>query len=967
MLRSTYSRLPFSYFLTPGQSRAGAVILATFRGFTKVIRKTTFKRTVLASALLGVMSAPAAFAQDATAKTGSAAAERATNLDKVTVTGSRIKRADVEGPTPVVVLTAADIEKEGFNTVYEALTTLSQITGDVQNELTQSGFTPNAQFLNMRGMGPGYTLILINGKRMADYPQPYNSRSNAVSLSSIPGAAVERIEVLTGGASAIYGSDAVAGVVNIITKSNYDGNAVKIRAGTSTRGGGDTGLFQFTGGKSGDNWSVTYAAEYLNREEIQASQRDFMDSYYDNPDFKGRPDFATATSGVYLYRNTGAQYVWKGNDGSINNSVKNLREACAATSSEFTPYNSSASVSNSTPNRCGYFGYPATQSVQNSFDKLSGYVAGTYDFSNGLQAYAQALVTDSTNKGYSSTQFWQTPGYVYDPTLGYVQAQRIFTPEEVGGPQATVYDETSINVVGGVRGIIADRFDWDASVSHSRFDYDTTRPRFLTNKINDYFLGPKLGMQGSYPIHKMNVDRLFSPLTPDIYNSLITNVRNSGSSKNTTGSFSISGDLFDLPAGPLGAALVVEAATQEYTLDPDIRSTVTYTGADKIYNLTATGGGGERDRYAMGLELSIPIFDSLKASLAGRFDKYDDVTNVDGAGTWSAGLEWRPFSSLLLRGNYSTSFRAPDMHYVFAGPSGSYSYIVDQLRCRQANLDPKSTACTGNTDYYYQVFSTRQGSRALEEETGKSFTVGFVWDIIDDLALTVDYYNIKLEGAVSDIDSDYLFRNEADCLLGKDINGNPVDGNSQACKYFTSLITRDNTDLGTNKVTEKLSVPFNQAMMRTSGIDASLDYKFDTDRWGRFSFGAKYTHVLKLEERDLPDSELHNARDDLQYFNYRSKVTLNSAWSKDDWSASVYGTRAGSLPNWAETGRVSPYFTWNLTVNKKITNKASVGIQVVNLFDKAGGNDDTFNSYPYFWRAYSAVGRQISAELNYKF
>jgi len=928
---------------------------------------TSAKRSALAVALLTVLAAPAvSYAQDQGAATPSA--QRATTLDRVSVTGSRIKKSDVEGPTPVVVITAADIEKEGFNTVYEALTTLSQVTGDVQNELTQSGFTPNAQFLNMRGMGPGYTLILINGKRMADYPQPYNSRSNAVSLSSIPAAAVERIEVLTGGASAIYGSDAVAGVVNIITKTNFEGNAIKIRAGTTTRGGGDTGLFQFTGGKSGDNWSVTYSAEYLNREEILASQRDFMDSYYDNPDFKGKPDFTTATSGVYLYRNTGAQYVWKGNDGSLNNSVANLREACAATSSEFTPYNSSASVSNSTPNRCGYFGYPATQSIQNAYDKTSGYIAGNYDFSNGIQAYAQALFTDSSNKGYSSTQFWQTPGYVYDPTLGYVQAQRIFTPEEVGGAQATTYDETSINVVAGLRGSFANnRFDWDASISHSKFDYDTTRPRFLTNKINDYFLGPQLGTVGTYSVYNVDVDRLFSPMTPDVYRSLITNVRNSGSSKNTTGSFTISGDLFDLPAGPLGAALVFEAASQEYTLDPDVRSTVTYTGADKIYNLTATGGGGERDRYAAGLELSIPIFDSLKASLAGRFDKYDDVTNVDGASTWSAGLEWRPFESLLLRGNYATSFRAPDMHYVFAGQSGSYSYIVDQLRCREAGLDPKSTACTNDTDYYYQAFSTRQGSKELEEETGKSFTVGFVWDIIDDLALTVDYYNIKLEGAVADIDSDYLYRNEADCRLGVTTSGSVVDGNSAACQYFKSLVTRDDTALGENKVTGFTSIPYNQAMTRTSGIDAALDYKFDTDRWGRFGVQMKYTHVLKLEDQDFPGGDIVNTRDHLQYFNYRSKASLTTSWSKDDWSATVYGTRTGSLPNWAETGRIAPYLVWNLTLNKKITNKASVGLQVLNVFDKLHPADDTYNSYPYFFRSYSPVGRQISAELNYKF
>lgn len=937
------------------------------------------KRSVLTAALLAaLLPAGAALAQEAATASaqqsssdsqGSAAATTSstTNLDKVTVTGSRIKRAEIEGPAPVVVVTAEDIEKQGYSTVYDALNSLTQFTGSVQNELTQSGFTPNAQFINLRGLGPGYTLILVNGKRMADYPMPYNSQSNAVSLSSIPAAAIDRIEILTGGASAIYGSDAVAGVVNIITKSNYEGDSVQLRGLTTTRGGGDTGLVQWTGGRGGDKWNVTYSLEYMAREEILASQREFMDSYYDNPDFAGNPDFATAVGGVFLYRNTGAQYVWLGDNGTINNSVANLRQACARTSSEFEPYHSSATVSNATPNRCGYFGYPATQSIQNARTRTSGYISGTYDFDNGLQGYAQALLTSSNDKGYSSTQFWTSGGWMYDPTLGYIQAQRIFTPEEVGGPQATEYEERAINLVAGVRGtVFSDRFDWDASISHSQFAYDSYRPRFLTNKIDDYFLGPRLGTVGGYRAHRINTARLFSPLDPATYQSLITTVHDTGDSKNTTGNFTLSGDLFELPAGPLGAAFVLEAGSQEYSLDPDVRSTVDYTGADKIYNLTSTGGGGDRDRYAAGLELSIPIVDTLKASLAGRFDQYDDITNVDGAFTWSAGLEWRPVDSLLLRGSYATSFRAPDMHYVFAGPSGSYSTITDQYLCRVDGIDPKSSDCTGS-DYVYQVFRTREGSPELKEETGKSFTAGFVFDVMENMSVSVDYYDIELEGAVSDISSDYLYRNEADCRLGEDIDGNPVDPTSSSCQYFLGLVTRDSSGLGTDRVTEYTSVPYNQAMQRTSGIDATWQYNLDTDRLGQFGFMLGYTHVLDLEEQEFPGEEFVNTRDHLQYFNFRSRANLTVSWSRDDWAAAVYGTRWGSLPNWEETGRIAPYFLWNAQLEKRVTNNLKLGVQVLNVFDKLHPTDDSFNSYPYFWRAYSPVGRQVAMDVTITF
>ena len=226
-----------------------------------VRKKTALQRSRLAAALVAALFVPvigtaaAQDAQDDEEDTTTSQSQTAT-LDKVTVTGSRIKRAEVEGPAPVTVITAAEIEREGFATVYDALNSLTQNTASIQNELNQNGFTPNASFLNLRGLGPGYQLILINGRRAADYPLPYNSQSNAVNLANIPAAALERVEVLTGGASAIYGSDAIAGVVNLIMKTNFEGDQFSLRAGTTTQGGGDSGRFQWIGGNTGDSWSL---------------------------------------------------------------------------------------------------------------------------------------------------------------------------------------------------------------------------------------------------------------------------------------------------------------------------------------------------------------------------------------------------------------------------------------------------------------------------------------------------------------------------------------------------------------------------------------------------------------------------------------------------------------------------------------------------------------------------------------
>ena len=939
------------------------------------VRNIGFQRSRLTAALLAALLVPAAtsaFAQDTADQqdeqdqeevTTTTTATDAQTLNKVTVTGSRIKRAEIEGPAPVTIITAEELEQQGFSTVYDALNTLNQFTGSVQNELTQNGFTPNASFLNLRGLGPGYQLVLINGRRAADYPLPYNSQSNAVNLNAIPAAAIERIEILSGGASSIYGSDAVAGVVNIIMRTNYEGDLVTARFGTTDRGGGDTQRLQWVGGKVGDKWSVTYAFEWLKRDVIYASQRDFMDSYRDDPSVD--PADATAVEGVRLLDSFTSARIWP--DG--------LEDTCARFS-EFETF----AFNSATLNRCYYYGYPATQAIRNADKNLSGYGYATYDFNNTMQGFAQASMTQADAVLASSTQFWQSPGHIYVPELGtLVNAQRIFTPDEVGGlgAQSSHYSEEAIDLVAGLRGTMFDyRFDWDATLSHGRYTLDVDQPRFLENEIMDYFLGPQVGMDpffGAYPAFNMDLDRYFNPIPAEDFAALNTMVKTKAKSEVTQATFSISGDLMELPAGPLGMAAVIEGAKQEYNLQNDPRVAPDYAGPEPIYNLTGTGGAGERSRYALGVEFSIPILDTLKANVSGRYDAYDDVTNVDGAVTWGAGLEWRPIDSLLLRGTHSTSFRAPDMHYVFARESGFFNNgFFDEYRCRRDGGDPTASAtepnnCTGS-DYVYSVFATRSGSTQLEEETGRSTTIGFVWDVMDNMSLSVDWYDIKLEGAVRDISTAYLVRNEADCRLGETRDGQPVDTSSEQCAFFLSLIDRLPVDsINDGEVDEYRSLPFNQSMQRTSGLDTSWRYSIDTDRMGDFNLQLGWTHVLKLEQQEFPGSAIVDIRDHLQYFNFRSRANWSLGWDRNDWSAQLYGYRWGSLPNWEETGRVAPYIIWNANVQKEITENFRVGLYVNNVFDKLHPKDDSFNSYPFFWRAYSPVGREFFVQLEYKF
>ena len=191
----------------------------------------------LMAALVSTVALPV-FAQDSAT---SSSTEAARTLDTVTVVGSRIKRAEIEGPAPVTVISREQIDREGFQTVGDMLQTINQGTsGSFTGDLAVTGFTPNAQVVNLRGLGPGYTLTLINGRRPAQYPQPYNRDNNVVNIRAIPSSVIERVEILTGGASAIYGSDAVAGVVNIVLRENFDGNLLRGTVGTMGSGGGDS-------------------------------------------------------------------------------------------------------------------------------------------------------------------------------------------------------------------------------------------------------------------------------------------------------------------------------------------------------------------------------------------------------------------------------------------------------------------------------------------------------------------------------------------------------------------------------------------------------------------------------------------------------------------------------------------------------------------------------------------------------
>ncbi|MDO5505799.1 MAG: TonB-dependent receptor [Pseudoxanthomonas suwonensis] len=907
------------------------------------------------------------------------------DLERVTVVGSRIRRSEVEGPAPVTVITRADIEREGFQTVGDMLQTLTQnTTASFTGDLGVTGFTPNAQVVNLRALGPGYTLTLVNGRRPAQYPQPYNRDNNVTNVRAIPSGMVERVEVLAGGASAIYGSDAVAGVVNIVLRENFDGTMIRGSAGVTAAGGGNRGKLELVQGRSGDRWNWVGGIQFEALEPVFGTQRDFMADTRDNPyGLTVNPSLS-----LIAIRQSASPAGPTGHNA--------VYDAAACDAFGYTTVTTAARGQ-----YCGSYSQNASRSIVNGFRSISGATYGTFDINDNLQAFASLSAYTSHSKAGSGTEFWGTSGsrftpngVYFDPNLGHlVQLQRVFNSFELGGNEAatSMFDETTYDITAGISGSVG-RFDWEGFVQHSQYDYKVDRPRLLAQAVHEYFLGQSQGAIAGYPIHELNLERWNTPITPDIYRSFSTRVVNEGVTKSSTAAFVINGDLFELPAGPLSFAGTVEAMRQSTDLDSDPRTNpLRPLDNQTVYNLVSSGRTvGSRDRYAAGIEFRVPILNSLSAQLAARYDKYDDITAVDDAITYNLGLEWRPFSTLLLRSSYATSFKAPDMQLVYAEGAASYSTILDEYSCRSgtgpgATAGPRNRAqCNVAGDQtIYSAQSRIAGNPGLKEEEGESFTAGFVWDITPSMSATVDYYRIKLEDRAISLSADYILRAEAACRLGSWSSTNPQPLTPEFCANITSFVTRlDAPGTALDGRVDSLNTAYiNAALTDTSGIDANWRYRLDTDRAGRFVFDIGYTLLLTDKYKRFEVDPLIDYRDDTGTAQ-RSRVRGTIGWEGDVWRAAVFGTRLGSTGSYAEAEgchsapnqdicygrRIKPWMVYNLTVGRKFGPNLTTQFDIVNVLDNKF-RYDTSAPWPYYyaWTGADPQGRRFNFSVSYRF
>jgi iron complex outermembrane recepter protein len=929
-------------------------------------------------ALVIVKDPPAPQATPAGAPPRKSAPASTTTLQTVVVTGSRIPRAQVEGPAPVVTITARDIEQRGFVNVPDLMTSLTQNLGALDNNQYTDGFSPGAQAVDLRGLGPNHTLVLVNGRRIADYPQSYDGNSNFTDISNIPTSLIDRVEILSGSASAVYGSDAISGVINFILKEKADGTTVDYRAGSTQHGGGTSQRLDITSGYSKGKFDSVFGLELYDAEPLWAFQRSYTDSRLDSPE---NPSDVVASQ-VFLRTDVYGDYLDPGK--STCDALSYLDKGTVFYASR-ADYGYDPVTDSYVPGYyCGSYYDVGYGTLENGRKMANFFGSATYHLNGFTDLYLDVLAGTSHQDSYNTPLQWYnceplngdcTDTPFYNAATGQVEewGRRYFTIEENGGFEngeiRNINNTLSLNV--GVRGTFGSDSDWnyEANFEHSQNKLESKWPALIAAKAQALYLGPSLGVDpdSGYLIYDAPPSRLYTPLTVAQFRSITQDSIDRDKSRTENYSLTLTNtNLFGLPAGPVGFAAIAEYGNQYFGLKADPLS---LNGS--YYGLHNTDAVGSRSHEAVGYEFSIPALSQLTVTTAGRVDRYMYGDTSSGKFTWAVGLEYRPFQSLLLRGSLSTGFRAPDLSYLYAGLSGSSSGGTDYYLCRRDEPD------TG-PDYYDNCsngdvgFNGRShGSTTLKDETSRSLTYGFVYSPTPNFDVGADFYRIKLNNEVEYQDSDTILREEADCRLGVTTSGAPVDGSSAFCQQVESQVVRNSANAQYNPegITSVLVLPINAAIDETSGVDLNAHYRLATRRAGTFDFNFGATYVIMHRTKLSVDSPIDNELTDLYYWLIpRTKANASVTWNFHDFTTTLYGSRLGGIPNYDGTQRMGPTFLYNLTMGYRVTPGINVSLIVDNVFDARPPRDTTWTSYPYYSRNwFNAIGRAYFVQMDVRF
>lgn len=891
---------------------------------------------VAAAALLNsaqAQQAPAPSAQAPSAET-----------QKLQITGSRINltQSQISGVGPVTVVDIETIQRSGAISVETLLQRLPASAGTAGNQ-TSAYWTSNGYGttqVNLRGLGINRTLVLLNGRRVVNGGTGANS---SVDLNMIPVALIERIEVLRDGASAIYGADAVAGVVNIITRKSLDGGALAVRFGQTSRGDGDESSFDLTWGLQGNRGSLMTALSYSESGDVPMASR--------------APCGLGEVSGTLQC--VGSSSTIGGRARLANGQRINFNQTPGGNPSSYEPYSGDKHNYNSN----------ASLNAVNPIKRLGLSTFGTLNLGDSAQLFTELIFSRR-----ESTQL-ATPG-----TLGATRAINIAANHPTNptgqslvlerrrlaeaGPRDFFQEADIFRIVTGVKGNIGENWDWSVAANWGRntgidgstnianldrIDLTLDRSRCSTAPGAAIPCASYLGYGG---------------VTPEVLKYILATTRDTGGNEQKGLSANVSGELFKLPAGAIGFASGVELRRESGWRNPD---SLIVLGAANTNRQDPIAG--EYDAREVFVEFSLPLLkksplaQALNLNLAGR---YSDYSLFGSKSTYKIGLDWQIAPGLKLRSNASTAFRVPNVPELFGGisegnltttdPCNNWSTLdsnsVVAQNCRASGV-PAGFRQLGNT-----ILTTVGGNPRLEPEDAKTLTAGIVWTPMRSLTLTLDIFRIEISNAIQSVPGSTKL---ATCY------------NTPGLAHLFCSPASFTRNRVTGEIDFLSSQPANAADERTSGIDIGALYDFKA-AGANGLLSVELSYLKRYEVRPFPGADaivytgkITGGRG--SYTQWRGLTSLTM--SKGAWSGSYTLRYIGAADDInaapTEIGARAPAVLYHSVQAKYALNKSlDLSLGIDNLFDKQAPFIKSYTDANTDTMTYDLLGRRWFARLGYR-
>jgi iron complex outermembrane receptor protein len=743
----------------------------------------------------------------------------------VTTTGSILPQSEAATSLPVSTYTEERIRATGATTVTQFLQTIPQNTGARFRENVSTGlsFTPGAAAISLRGLNVNATLVLLNGRRLAPFPFAQNGTDAFVDINSIPLAAVERIEILREGASAIYGSDAIAGVVNIITKQNFEGTEIFTQYGNTTRADDmaqkRASLVSGLTARDG-RFRLLISADYYQQNPLANVDREFSRTL-DHRRQSGTDQRSVRPNPGTFFTPQGPLRPPSGTNG-VGLTPEDFRPGTTASGSFVNRYNfNSRSELIPYSERIGHFG-----TVE-------------YDLSNYLTLFGEALYNETRTKERaaptpidSADDLTVGPANPYNPfgtrigllyrLVDFDNRLTLTNSEQfryVGGMKVkNLPNNWQIEIAGmASENKVTSRGVNYASKMRAQEALDSADP---DNALNPFAEGP--GFQRSKVLDRLRVQTYLV-----------------GRSELRSADIRASGDLFSLPAGPVGLGLGLEYREEELSVSPDPRS--------RLGDIVGTGGvTAEGARSSKGAyfqadvplaspEWTIPGIYALNFVIAGRYEEFTDFGDVFKP---KFSLRYKPVEPLTLRASYQEGFRAASLSQLFLGDVVSFEAVVDPQRPGQGTVDTKTI--------------TRGNSR-LKPETSYSYSAGFVLDVpgVEGVSVTADFYRIEQRNLIDAPSAQFVLDNpgfSAGATLERNSNGDLI----------------------------LINTPFsNFGQVVVDGVDLEVDYRLPWQQWGSWGVRWAGAYVNSFEQTGLPGSPNLERIRTFQYPAFRSRGSVD--------------------------------------------------------------------------------------------